>query len=82
MKAKRLMMGAEKFNHIIIDFKNTTRIGQGFADEIFRVFQNEHPKLTIETRNMNKAVKSSDSLIKKNQKCRGCLGTFIPDTEK
>lgn len=69
-EAKRLLMGAEKFKHIIIDFKNTTRIGQGFADEIFRIFQQKHPQLTIETRNMNKAVEAmvKHILLHKEQK--------------
>lgn len=57
-EAKRLLGGAEKFSHIIIDFKNTKRIGQGFADEVFRVFKNAHPDLKIEPRNMNAVVQA------------------------
>lgn len=57
-EAKRLLLGAEKFKHIIIDFKNTIRIGQGFADEIFRVFRNQYPGINIEPRNMNQAVRA------------------------
>lgn len=57
-EAKRLLIGAEKFTSIIIDFKNTKRVGQGFADEVFRVFQNKYPQLKIEARNMNPAVEA------------------------
>ncbi len=47
-EAKRFLAGAEKFKHILIDFKNTERIGQGFADEVFRVFQNQYPHIFLE----------------------------------
>ncbi len=30
-----------------IDFKNIKGIGQGFADEVFRVFALEHPEVGI-----------------------------------
>jgi len=34
-EARRLLTGLEKFSEIILDFKDVTKIGQGFADEIF-----------------------------------------------
>ena len=37
-EAKRLLYGLDKFKEIILDFKGVKSIGQGFADEIFRVF--------------------------------------------
>ena len=52
-EAKRLVSGLEKFKEVILDFKNVTSIGQGFADEIFRVFQNDHPDIQITTENTN-----------------------------
>lgn len=46
-QAKRLLMGLEKFNTIILDFKGVVSVGQSFVDEVFRVFKNEYPNITI-----------------------------------
>ncbi|NPV01745.1 MAG: DUF4325 domain-containing protein [Brevinematales bacterium] len=46
-QAKRLLNGFEKFKTIILVFDNIESIGQGFADEIFRVFKNNHPDIEI-----------------------------------
>lgn len=55
-EAKKILAGAEKFKSIVIDFKDVESIGQGFADEIFRVFQNSHPDINIEFKNANPFV--------------------------
>jgi anti-sigma regulatory factor (Ser/Thr protein kinase) len=55
-EAKKLMAGAEEFEHVEIDFLNVDEIGQGFADEIFRVYRLQHPNIKISFRNCNKAV--------------------------
>jgi anti-sigma regulatory factor (Ser/Thr protein kinase) len=54
-QARRVISGLEKFKDIVIDFKNVSTIGQGFADEIFRVWQNRMPdsKLIIKNANEN-----------------------------
>lgn len=46
-QAKRLLARFEKFNYIDLDFSGIKEIGQGFADEIFRVFSNQHPNTKI-----------------------------------
>lgn len=55
-QAKRILVGLEKFREIILDFKDITAVGQGFVDEIFRVFKNEHPETVIKCCNANKDV--------------------------
>lgn len=55
-QAKRILIGLEKFREIILDFKDITTVGQGFVDEIFRVFKNEHPDTLIKYSNANKDV--------------------------
>jgi anti-sigma regulatory factor (Ser/Thr protein kinase) len=55
-EAKKLMAGAEEFEHVEIDFLNVDEIGQGFADEIFRVYKLQHPNIKITFRNCNEAV--------------------------
>ena len=44
---------AEKFQTIVLDFAGVEVIGPAFADEIFRVFASEHPKIEISTLNAN-----------------------------
>ncbi|HLD17136.1 MAG TPA: DUF4325 domain-containing protein [Coxiellaceae bacterium] len=55
-QAKRITTGLEKFNHITLDFKNIEAVGQGFVDEVFRVFKNKHPTITIDYVHTNKEV--------------------------
>jgi len=47
-QAKRLVTRFEKFKFIELDFSGVDSIGQAFADEIFRVFQNRYPEIIIE----------------------------------
>ena len=56
-QAKRLLFGLEKFREVILDFKDVTTVGQGFADEVFRVFKNKNPNVKIEFVNANEDVK-------------------------
>ncbi|MBP9773296.1 MAG: DUF4325 domain-containing protein [Candidatus Peribacteraceae bacterium] len=46
-QAKRLLMGLERFRHVVLDFKDVQAVGQAFVDEIFRVFKNEYPDIKI-----------------------------------
>jgi len=47
-QARRIMSGlGEKFKKIILDFEDVQTIGQAFADEIFRVFQNKYKSAEI-----------------------------------
>lgn len=55
-QAKRVLFGLEKYKKIILDFKGIEVIGQGFADEIFRVFEIAHPEIVIEAINMTPSV--------------------------
>lgn len=42
-QAKRLLSGITKFREVGLDFEGIESIGQAFADEVFRVFVNNHP---------------------------------------
>lgn len=61
-EARRVVSGLEKFKTIIFDFDKVAIIGQAFADEIFRVFQNKNPQIKLEVANANKEV---DFMIKR-----------------
>lgn len=55
-QAKRLLARLDKFKEVYLDFKDVPKIGQAFADEIFRVFANEHPDIRIRTIHENDEV--------------------------
>lgn len=57
-QAKRLMVRFERFENIILDFSGIEDIGQGFADELFRVFPTQHPNTTLTPINCNPQVES------------------------
>lgn len=46
-QAKRLLTRVDKFKVVIFDFDGVDNIGQAFADEIFRVFRNNHPGIEL-----------------------------------
>ena len=46
-EAKRLLAGLEKFREVVIDFHRVKSVGQGFADEVFRVWAREHPETKL-----------------------------------
>ena len=46
-QAKRILTRFEDFSEVILDFEGVPDIGQPFADEIFRVFRNDHPKIRL-----------------------------------
>lgn len=55
-QAKRILFGLEVYKKIIFDFSKVKIIGQAFADEIFRVFQNHHPHIELTFANSNEVV--------------------------
>lgn len=60
-EAKRLVANLEKFSEIVLDFRDVKSVGQGFADEVFRVFARRHPAVKIATENTNPGV---DAMIR------------------
>lgn len=56
-QAKRLLARVELFKTVIFDFAGVDAIGQAFADEIFRVFANQHPEIDLLSIKANPEVK-------------------------
>jgi hypothetical protein len=56
-QAKRLLARVELFKIVVLDFRDVPTIGQAFADETFRVFPQEHPKIKLLSVNENSEVK-------------------------
>ena len=46
-QAKRLCKGFERFKEVVLDFQDVEMAGQGFTDEIFRVYVNHNPDVKI-----------------------------------
>lgn len=46
-QAKRILARFDQFEEVLLDFDGVQNIGPAFADEIFRVFQLDHPKVKI-----------------------------------
>ncbi|HNY47973.1 MAG TPA: STAS-like domain-containing protein, partial [Casimicrobium sp.] len=46
-QAKRVILRFDRFSFVDLDFTGIPTIGQAFADEIFRVYANAHPELTL-----------------------------------
>ena len=55
-QAKRLVVRFDRFQNIILDFSGIEEIGQGFADELFRVFVKQHPHTVLVPVNCNEQV--------------------------
>lgn len=55
-KARRIMMRAEKFTEVWLDFTEVNEIGQQFADEIFRVWAKAHPHVQLYKSNASQGV--------------------------
>jgi anti-sigma regulatory factor (Ser/Thr protein kinase) len=60
-EAKRLLANLERFREVVLDFKHVKAIGQGFADEVFRVFVAAHPDTRVVAENPNRVV---DAMIR------------------
>ncbi|RJP85882.1 MAG: DUF4325 domain-containing protein [Desulfobacteraceae bacterium] len=57
-QAKRLIQRFDKFLEVVLDFEGVNIIGQAFADEVFRVFQNEHPNVHLTPANTTTEIKN------------------------
>ncbi|MDQ3954338.1 MAG: DUF4325 domain-containing protein [Actinomycetota bacterium] len=55
-EAKRLARNLERFREVVVDFRGVEEVGQGFADELFRVWAGDHPDTNLVPVNMNRAV--------------------------
>ena len=67
-EAKRMVSRLDQFREIILDFKGVRSIGQGFADEVFRVFQNRHPRIIIQTENLHPSIAAVISHVVDNRR--------------
>jgi len=55
-EARRVVQRLTDFTHAVLDFTGVDVVGQGFCDEVFRVFARGHPEVTLEPVGMNDAI--------------------------
>ncbi|MDG2305398.1 MAG: DUF4325 domain-containing protein [Candidatus Binatia bacterium] len=55
-EAKRVTARLREFEHVTLDFTGVEVVGQGFCDEVFRVFALQHPEVTLDPVGMNEMV--------------------------
>ncbi|MEX1046716.1 MAG: DUF4325 domain-containing protein [Actinomycetota bacterium] len=55
-EAKRVASGLDRFRTVTIDFSGLNEAGQGFVDELFRVWAKAHPETQLLPINMSPAV--------------------------
>ncbi len=56
-EAKMIVASLKDFAKITFDFRDVRLVGQGFVDEIFRVYQNRHPHVILSYVNANENVR-------------------------
>ena len=55
-EAKRLAAHLESFGKVELDFEGIESVGQGFIDELFRVWQNDHPQTHLVPIRANRSI--------------------------
>ena len=64
-EAKLIGARLEGFGVIELNFSGISQIGQGFADELFRVWANEHPSSRLVPVNANAAVRAAIATVER-----------------
>lgn len=55
-EARRVTERLAEFTRVVLDFGGVETVGQGFCDEVFRVFALRHPEVALEPVGMNDAI--------------------------
>jgi hypothetical protein len=63
-QAKRILARFPDVSEVILDFTGVSDIGQAFGDEIFRVFQNDHPDTMLVAAGANENIKRMIDYVK------------------
>ena len=57
-EARRLLARLDTFREVVLDFRGVRSIGQGFVDEVFRVFPASHPRVSLSRVNVEPALEA------------------------
>ncbi len=56
-EARSLAHDLDRYREVVVDFDGIEQVGQGFADELFRVWARDNPRTELVPVNMNRAVR-------------------------
>ena len=65
-QAKRILSRVDLFREVSLDFQDIDTIGPSFADEIFRVFPNQHPEILFIPVNTSPQVQRAIQRVRQN----------------
>ena len=65
-QAKRILARVDLFREVLLDFQDIDTIGPSFADEIFRVFPNQHPEILFIPVNTSPQVQRAIQRVRQN----------------
>ena len=66
-QAKRICNRLDQFHEVILDFDGLEWMGQGFAHQIFVVFQNAHPDIILTPINMCESIQKMHRHVSTNR---------------
>src|SRR6185437_5783711 len=55
-EARRVAGGLDRFRDVVFDYRGVEEVGQGFVDELCRVWGSAHPDITLTSTAANRAV--------------------------
>lgn len=67
-QAKRLLVRVNQFRNVVFDYRGVETIGQAFADEVYRVFANEHPEIAMTNIHVTPEVERMIARVKQRLK--------------
>ncbi len=67
-QARRVLNRLDNFREVCFDFKQIEFLGEAFADEIFRIFQNDHKGIKLTWVNASENIESMINWILRNQR--------------
>jgi anti-sigma regulatory factor (Ser/Thr protein kinase) len=55
-EARRVAAGLDRFREVVFDYRGVEEVGQGFADQLYRVWGTAHPGIKLSSVGANRAV--------------------------
>ena len=77
-EARRLLRGLEAFREIVVDFAGVLQVGQGFCDEVFRVYPQAHPDVRVTWEHAVPAVEAMIRHVLRGRRLRGTEASLRP----
>jgi anti-sigma regulatory factor (Ser/Thr protein kinase) len=55
-EARRVAVGLDRFREVLLDYRGVEEVGQGFVDELYRVWAAAHPDIRLASLGANRAI--------------------------